>query len=206
MPYDPSIHPRRSIRLPEYDYAQPGAYFVTICTRERECVLGDIVNGRMELNALGDIAHRFWSQVPAHFPGVIIDACATMPNHGDAIIVIADTIHPGADPVRGVVTTPAATRIATPDPPRAVVDAGRGRGTQPLRPPVLGQIVAFYKYQTTKTINQTLDMAGVRSWQRNYWEHVLRNKAELQRIREYIETNPGRWSDDRLYPAARTDR
>ncbi len=81
-----------------------------------------------------------------------------------------------------------------------------GRDTQPLRFATLGQIVAFYKYQTTKTINQTRDMAGVRFWQRNYWEHVIRNEPEMQRIRGYIETNPARWSDDRLYPAAEIDR
>jgi putative transposase len=66
----------------------------------------------------------------------------------------------------------------------------------------LGQIVAFYKYQTTKTINRVRDMVGVRFWQRNYWEHVIRDEGELQRIREYIQSNPGRWCDDQLHPAA----
>ena len=191
MPYDPDIHHRRSIRLPGYDYAQPGAYFVTICTHQRECVLGDIVNGHMELNELGDIVARFWLQVPVRFPSVIVDACVTMPNHGHATIIITDTR-------RGV--------VATPDPTRADNDAGQGRETQPLRNPTLGQIVAFYKYQTTKAINQMRDTAGVRFWQRNYWEHVIRNEAEMQRIREYIETNPSRWNDDQLHPAARANR
>jgi putative transposase len=239
MPYDPNIHHRRSIRLPGYDYAQPGAYFVTICTHERECVLGDVVNGRAELNDFGNLVARFWSQVPVRFPGVIIDACVTMPNHGHAIIVITE-------PGRGVVDTPNATSDVTPDPPRDAVDAGWGGETPPLRNPAhpnadirrgvvatpvampaparyptdprqggetpplrrltLGQIVAFYKYQTTKTINQMRDMVGIRFWQRNYWEHVIRNEAEMQRIREYIRTNPARWSDDQLHPDARANR
>jgi REP-associated tyrosine transposase len=279
MPYDPNIHHRRSIRLPGYDYAQPGAYFVTICTHERECVLGDVVNGRAELNDLGHLVARFWSQVPVRFPSVIIDSCVTMPNHGHAIIVITE-------PGRGVVATPSTAPGATPDPPRDALGAGRGRETQPLRNPAdpgaairrgvvatpsatpgatrdavdmgrggetpplqnpanrsaatrrgvvatptatpnparyradprqggetpplrpltLGQIVAFYKYQTTKTINQMRDRIGIRFWQRNYWEHVIRNEAEMQRIREYIHTNPARWSDDQLHPDARANR
>jgi putative transposase len=231
MPYDPNIHHRRSIRLPGYDYAQPGAYFVTICTHERECVLGDIVNGHMRLSDLGDIVARFWLQVPVRFPSVIVDACVTMPNHGHATIIITDTrrgvvatpdptradndagqgretqplrnpVHPGADIRRGVVATP----VPTPVPPCDAAVGGQGRETQPLRNPTLGQIVAFYKYQTTKTINRMRDMVGIRFWQRNYWEHVIRNEAEMQRIREYIQTNPARWSDDQLHPDARPNR
>jgi putative transposase len=246
MPYDPNIHHRRSIRLPQYDYAQPGAYFVTICTHERECVLGDIADGRMELNDLGDIAQGFWLQVPVRFPSVIIDACVTMPNHGHAIIVITDAgrgvvsppdpphpgtgirrgvvatpdpAHPDADIRRGVVATPdpahpatgirrgvVATPATTPTPARYPTDPWQGGETPPLRPLTLGEIVAFYKYQTTKTINQIRDMVGTRFWQRNYWEHVIRNEAEMQRIREYIQANPARWRDDQLHPAAPRNR
>ena len=190
-------------------------------------MLGDTANGRMELNDLGDIVARFWLQVPVRFPSVIIDACVTMPNHGHAIIVITDACRgvvatpvaggaeqgretqplrnpadPGANIRRGVVSTP----IATPDPRRAAVDPRQGGETTPLRPLTLGQIVAFYKYQTTKTINQMRDMVGMRFWQRNYWEHVIRSDAEMQRIREYIQTNPARWSDDQLHPDARANR
>jgi putative transposase len=285
MPYDPNIHHRRSIRLPGHDYAQPGAYFVTICTHKRECVLGDIANGHMQLNGMGEIVARFWLQVPLHFPSVIIDACVTMPNHGHALIITTDAgrgvvatpsatpnpprdtvdagwgretqplrnpADPGAAIRRGVVATPSAAPNHTPDPRRGAADMGRGGETQPLRtpgdpgaairrgvvatpvvatpvvatpvatrhpagpgeggetpplrPPTLGQIVAFYKYQTTKIINQMRDMVGVRFWQRNYWEHVIRNEAEMQRIRDYIHTNPARWSDDQLHPDARANR
>jgi len=80
-----------------------------------------------------------------------------------------------------------------------VVD--QGGETPPLRP-TLGQIVAYFKYQTTKAINQMRDMPGAPVWQRNYWEHVIRNEAELARIRQYIADNPARWTEDQLNPAA----
>lgn len=184
MTYDPEKHHRRSIRLPQYDYAKSGVYFVTICTHERECVLGDVVDGVMVLNDWGIIADEFWDEVSAHFHGVAIDAHVIMPNHVHANIVI---IH---NPTRrGEVASPASWGGVSP----------------PLRP-ALGQIVAYYKYQTTKAINLMRNMPGAKFWQRNYWEHVIRNEAEMNRILEYIETNPARWSDDQLHPAAQPNR
>ena len=88
MAYDPDKHHRRSIRLPQYDYAQPGVYFVTICTHEHECILGEVVDGVMILNDWGIVANRFWDEVAAHFCGVAIDAHVIMPNHTHANIVI----------------------------------------------------------------------------------------------------------------------
>jgi hypothetical protein len=102
-----------------------------------------------------------------------------------------------------VVATPV---VATPVATRHPAGPGEGGETPPLRPPTLGQIVAFYKYQTTKIINPMRDMVGARFWQRNYWEHVIRSDAEMQRIQEYIQTNPARWSDDQLHPDARPNR
>ena len=96
MAYDPDKHHRRSIRLPQYDYAQPGVYFVTICTHERECVLGEIVDGAMILNDWGIVADRFWDDVLAHFHGVAVDAHVIMPNHVHAnIVIVRDAIRRG---------------------------------------------------------------------------------------------------------------
>ena len=83
--------------------------------------------------------------------------------------------------------------------------ADRGGETPPLRP-TLGQIIAYYKYETTKAINLRRNMPGAPVWQRNYWEHVIRNEAELARIRLYIADNPARWTEDRLNPAAQSVR
>jgi REP element-mobilizing transposase RayT len=183
MKYDPQKHHRQSIRLRQYDYAWPGAYFVTLCVREKECVLGEIVDGEMHLSEWGYIVHEFWDAIPVHFPNVSIDDRVTMPNHGHAIINIDH-----------------ARRGAVAAPTNATLNNGeKGEGTSPLRP-TLGQIVAYYKYQTTKRINVLRGMSGVPFWQRNYWEHVVRDEIDLNRIRQYIENNPLRWHEDQLNP------
>lgn len=172
--YDPHKHHRRSVRLKGYDYAQPGGYFVTICVRDRECVLGDVVGGDVRLTEYGGIARDFWPQVPVHFPCVSIDASVIMPNHVHAIIVIDE---PSVG--RGVVTTPLPTGIAR---------------------PTLGQIVAYYKYQTTKGINQIRNSVGMPFWQRSFYDHIIRNDREMDTIRRYILQNPLRWELDRDHP------
>jgi putative transposase len=254
MKYDPRKHHRRSIRLPDYDYASPGAYFVTVCVRGGECLLGEIVAGEMRLSPYGRLAHAFWENVPAHFSDdaftcVSVDAYVTMPNHIHAIIVIDDDTRRGAVAAPSPSPTPTPRRGddlgragAVPAPPGGVdgwgqgggqgVGVGRGdpgrgdlaptsrRGDGPgwgdpgrgdpaptgerttIVRPTLGQIVGYYKYQTTKMINQMRDMPGLPFWQRNYWEHVIRDDRSLQHIREYIANNPARWEQDQLHPDA----
>jgi len=206
MTYDPQKHHRQSIRLRQYDYAWPGAYFVTLCVREKECVLGDIMDGEMRLSEWGQIVHGFWDAIPIHFPNVSIGGRVTMPNHGHAVIKINDDR-------RGVVAAPddAAPNGATSDGADVVTGLGEetsplrhmagemGEKTSPLRP-TLGQIVAYYKYQTTKRINELRGTPGVPFWQRNYWEHVVRDDIDLNRIRQYIANNPLRWHEDQLNP------
>lgn len=189
MTYDPRKHHRRSIRLQRYDYASPGAYFITVCVQHRECLLGHVVDGEMQLNVCGHIVDDFWEMVPAHFAGgartlVAVDAHVTMPNHIHAIVVITGA---GED--------------------------GEGAATAPLRRtdtmiarPKLGRIVAFFKYQTTKMINEVQDTPGARFWQRNHWEHVIRDERAYRKIRQYVENNPARWELDRLHPDAPPNR
>ena len=172
--YDPQKHHRRSVRLKGYDYAQPGGYFVTICVHGRECVLGSVVDGCVDLSEYGCMARDWWVQVPLHYPNVSIDTSVVMPNHVHAIIVI-DELSVG----RGVVTTPLPTGIAR---------------------PTLGQIVAYYKYQTTKGINQIRNGAGMPFWQRSFHDHMIRNDREMNAIRRYILQNPLRWELDRDHP------
>ena len=92
MPYDPQKHHRRSIRLKGYDYTQPGAYYVTLCTKARQCLFGDVIKGEMRLNSLGHIAFTCWQAIPEHFPHVELDAFVVMPNHLHGILVISDTL------------------------------------------------------------------------------------------------------------------
>jgi REP element-mobilizing transposase RayT len=90
MRYNPNVHHRRSIRLAGYDYSQPGAYYVTICTATRECIFGEVVNGEMRLNRFGAMAHREWIRLPRHYPKVKLDAFVVMPIHVHAIIWIIE--------------------------------------------------------------------------------------------------------------------
>src|SRR6056297_3244370 len=88
MKYNSDIHHRRSIRLKEYDYSRAGAYFVTICTQNRECLFGGIVNGEMVSNDAGRMVQTVWDEIPLHYPGIEIDAFVVMPNHIHGIVVI----------------------------------------------------------------------------------------------------------------------
>jgi putative transposase len=187
MPYDPERHHRRSIRLKGYDYSQAGAYFVTVCTQDREVLLGDIVDEAMRWNAYGDVVAACWDEIPTHFPTVDLDAFVVMPNHVHGVIVLAYTVGARSPrPYHGGETTPGMET---------------GVETMPLRNPTLGQVVAYFKSQSTKRINEIRATPGVPIWQRNYYEHIIRDEHALQRIRDYIATNPLRWALDRENPA-----
>ncbi len=177
--FDPKIHHRRSIRLQGYDYSQAGAYFVTIVTWQREFLLGEIVNGEMMLSRYGAIVQKWWLEIPVHFPNVETGAFAIMPNHVHGNIFILTG------------------RGAVPAPEDNMIRDVQGGETPPLRRPTLGQIIAYFKYQSTKEMN-TVENAGVvtKFWQRNYYEHVIRSEKDLQNKTDYIEANPLLWDED----------
>ncbi len=179
-PFDPQKHHRRSIRLKGYDYSQAGAYFVTMVTQGRACLFGDVVNGVVVLNDLGKIVQKWWDDLPIHFPNIETGAFVVMPNHVHGVIII---VHDG----RGAVPAPGFDLHATP---------GR-EDPAPTKQPTLGQIVAYFKYQSTKEIN-ALDGTGVITniWQRNYYERIVRNEREREAIWGYIEGNPVHWEQD----------
>jgi REP element-mobilizing transposase RayT len=188
MRYDPDKHHRRSIRLKGHDYSQPGAYFVTIRTLERACLFGHVVNGEMRLNDAGEIARRGWEDIPRHFPLVELDAFVIMPNHVHGIIVIQGRGEASAIPPH-----------VSEEQPRS--DASplqqRPNGTQPGS---LSAIVQNFKSISTRIMNAARGMLRAPVWQRNYYEHVVRNDEELKAIREYILRNPARWDEDENNP------
>ncbi len=177
MKFDPEKHSRRSIRLKDYDYAQDGAYFVTICIKNRECLFGDIVDGEMELNEPGIMVMYAFEQLNQRFPNVRTDACVVMPNHVHGIICIVGAPLVGA--LDNANTMRATTRVA----------------------PTLGDIVGVFKSITTDEYICGIKTLGWvpftdKLWQRNYYEHIIRNETSLNAIREYIAMNPERWADD----------
>ncbi len=182
MPDELEKHHRQSIRLPGYDYAQSGMYFVTACTEGRECLFGKVVQGKMIVNQIGQIVEGEWLRTPDIRPFVVLDEFIVMPNHLHGIIVFTD---PGARPARAHSCAP--------------LQHGRLR----RQPRSLGSFVAGFKSATTTRINDLHGTPSVPLWQRGYYEHVIRDEDELQHIREYILTNPLRWELDRENPARR---
>jgi len=194
---------RHSIRLKEYDYSQSGAYFVTICTNNRECLLGRIIDNIIELNKAGKIIYTVWSELPHYYCGIDIDEFIIMPNHIHGIILIV-----GAGP------------CACPNnmyeqrkqhgntyykggQPSNIYRKGQPQGVAPTYS--LPDIVHRFKSLTTTlyregVLNNTFPPFDGRLWQRNYYEHIIKNDKELNIIRQYIVTNPLQWTMDRENP------
>ena len=184
MAYNPEVHRRQSIRLRDYDYSRAGAYFVTLCAWQRECLFGEVVDGAMRLNDAGCIIDEAWQRISTHFSGVDIDQCVIMPNHFHGIVSTVGAGSPRPDLSRNVNKIPET----------------QGGETPPLRGVTLGQVVGYFKYQSTKSINQQRNTPGVPVWQRNYYERVIRDDAELHAIRQYICDNPLKWAEDENHP------
>jgi REP element-mobilizing transposase RayT len=185
MKFNPKIHRRRSVRLKGYDYARSGQYFVTACTHRRELLFGEVIEGQMRRNALGDIVHAEWYATERIRPEIRLDAFIVMPNHLHGIIEIMAV---------GAKHRVGATRRVAPT----------GRPTGPA-PGSIGAILGQIKSLSKKAINKIRATPGRAVWQPNYHEHVIRNERELNRIREYIYNNPLRWPSDRENPAREGD-
>ena len=177
------LHHRHSIRLKDYDYSQPGAYFATIVAWQRQPIFGDIINREMILNPYGEIVQKWWREIPVHFANVETGAFVIMPNHIHGIILIGER--------RGTVSVPNFD----------VHHHAQGGVTPPLRGSTLGQIIAYFKYQSTKEMNLLNNSGTVtKFWQRNYYEHIIRDETDLQNKAHYIEANPLLWEEDNENP------
>jgi putative transposase len=172
------MYQRRSIRLKEYDYSQAGAYFVTICTFNRECIFGSIVKGEMRLSPLGIIVRDCWNDMQHHFPDVEFEIFVVMPNHFHAVIVVK------SDPVGAIHESPLPHT-------RKLV----------RRRMLLPKIIGRFKMTSAKRINELRGTPGIPVWQRNYYEHVVRDEKSFGLIQEYIQANVLRWEMDKENPS-----
>ncbi|MDR2511119.1 MAG: transposase [Bacteroidales bacterium] len=228
MSYNPEIHHRRSIRLKGYDYSHAGLYFVTICTQNRECLFGKIRRGglcrggfethpTMILNEYGKIVETVWNELPQHYYNVKLNAFVVMPNHIHGIIALMDnTVGAGLKPAQRPPTQINDPRPAFGNgaglkpaqmPPAQINDPipafGNGAGlkpapTEPQKQHDLSEIIRALKTFSARRINELRNTRGA-IWQRNYYEHIIRNDQSYQNISDYILNNPSKWTEDTLY-------
>ena len=227
--YNPQIHHRRSIRLRGYDYSQAGLYFITICCQDRKCRFGKIVGAglapthekpesqgrpqvqgrppgspqRMELNQFGIVAYNEWIKLSERFPNFQLDVFQIMPNHMHGIILLNNV---------GAGLAPAREKPENPGQWQGVESQGRPQGSPQQSPRRIGDIVGAYKsivaikcleifksnHLETGLAPDQIPIMG-KLWQRDYYEHIIRNEKAYQNISEYIINNPSQWSTDKFY-------
>jgi putative transposase len=188
MKFNPQKHHRQSIRLKGYDYSHEGAYFITICVNNRLCLFGEIIESEMYLNDPGKMVDKIWQEIPQHYPGVDVDFYIVMPNHFHGIILLINENNVEASH-RG-----------------RPYKSGQGQGqTQGPYPTIerfsLGDVVGSFKSFTTYKYIDGVKNCNWKPfykklWQRNYYEHIIRNNGDLNRIRKYILENPLNWGED----------
>ena len=172
--FDLNRHHRHSMRLQGFDYTQEGAYFVTVCIQDRACLFGDISDGKMILNEAGLMAERHWHDIPTHFPHIELDEFVVMPNHVHGILSI---------------TAAVGAKKFSPLPSQQMHGPSR----------TIGSVIRGFKIGVTKWMRQNTPVYNV--WQRNYYEHIIRDDASLNLIRRYIMDNPAQWAEDEENPA-----
>lgn len=178
--YNQDIHHRRSIRLQGYDYSQAGLYFVTICSYQREPLFGAVIENSMKLNLTGSLIDKLWSELPEKFPQIKLHEYIVMPNHIHGIIEIVTP--------EGVIN-------------HAPTESGITVGAQFIAPCLakrytIGNIIRVFKARCTHAVNSIRNTPGLPVWQRNYYEHIIRNEAAYLKIADYIKNNPQKWTED----------
>ncbi len=190
---------RQSIRLPQYDYSSEGYYFITLCARERENLFGEIIDDKMILNSLGKIIREEWVSLVCYYNGrVLLDIFVIMPNHFHAIIILNPDIKNIARATLAVARD-VTNRVNIIQKRQAPYRAGASPA------PTLGHIVGsfksrcFQKWRLYVENNNLYDMS-LKIWQRNYYEHIIRDEKDYENIWQYIEYNPAKWAWDRNNP------
>ncbi len=180
---------RKATRFGEHDYSRAGRYFVTVCAENRRSAFGEIVNEEMRLSAVGAVAQECWRLIPNHFPSADIGEFIVMPNHIHGIVIVGDADCRGRDAcMRG-------TRLPRRPPQSENQNANRSKMS-------LSKIMQGFKSAVTRTVGKRRNDHAF-GWQRSFYDRVIRDDAELNRIREYIRDNPSKWAFDRYNPENR---
>jgi len=212
--YNPNIHHRRSIRLKGYDYSQAALYFITICCNDRACLFGRVKNNEMILNNAGTMIQNEWSILPERFKNIQLHEFIVMPNHFHAILeIVGATLVVAQNDV--IIHNNVVARndiiihndnimqnnvIMNND---VIIQKGQPQGIAPTDKTVGDMVGAFQSIITVNYIRGVKNMGwkpfNGKLWQRNYWEHIIRNEKSYHTISEYIINNPTKWNDDKFY-------
>jgi REP element-mobilizing transposase RayT len=210
MKYNPDKHRRRSIRFTGYNYSLPGVYFVTICVKDRECFFGEIGEAAIKLNDAGIMIQESWEELPKRFESIDLDEFVVMPNHLHGIVVLKDSV--GASlvdaqydandlgPARGTLK-----KVPDESDNNVHTDIYRA-GTRPAPtnakfPDIIGSFKSLTTNQYIKGVRDSNWLPfNKKLWQRNYYEHIVRNEKELDLVRKYIIENPLKWDMDNENP------
>jgi putative transposase len=185
MKYDPKIHHRRSIRLKGYDYSSGGLYHIVVRTRNGVCVFGRISENEMKLSPIGEIAQSSWLEIPQHFKNVTLDISQVMPNHVHGILILHEK-------------PPALVRVEYIQPIRGKARPETKNEFQHVVPKSVGSIVRSFKAAVTRICRRRGPSEF--AWQRDFYDHVIRDGKDLDRIRRYIIDNPANWANDDDHP------
>jgi putative transposase len=193
-----------SARLPEYDYSKDGFYFVTICTKDMICCLGDVVgldndDFYVKLSEIGEISEKFWLEIPKYFNNVKLDIYVIMPNHIHGIIVIGDPLKDdNFDKCRDAIYRVSEKTANNRDAIYRVSTGGITKKMNPMLSKSLSRIIRWYKERSTYEIRKS-DHKNF-AWQERFYDRVIRDENELNRIRQYIIDNPAKWELDKDNP------
>jgi len=188
-------HQRKSIRLSEYDYSIPNWYYITLCTHERRNLFGNIKNGKMILNEFGNVVEEEWIRTKEIRKYVDLDYYVIMPNHLHGIIIIEqsnDDVGAAHELGRGELNSPTLDNTG-----RMQYAPTNDKFKSPSH--TLGAIVRGFKSSLIKRLRELSGNPELKIWQRNYYEHIIRNELDLQNIRQYITLNPLKWENDEYF-------
>ncbi len=197
---------RRSIRLKEYDYSLTGTYFVTVCVHDKKCLLGTVSDNGVVLSPIGEFVNRYLNQIQDRFDSAELDEFVIMPNHIHAIIVINND---NVDTMDGCTATVGAIHKLPDTQFTQIAHTGNSNQLRLIheltiqeqrRKMLISKIMGWFKMYSANKANIILRKSVQRFWQRNYYDHIVRNENELNRIREYIINNPMKWQSDRENP------
>ncbi len=205
MRYNPDKHHRRSIRLKGHNYSASGTYFIIICVFQRECLFGEVVSGEMNLNQFGQLVASHWQNLAQHHSTLNVDKFVIMPNHIHGILILKDGQAKHNEFVgAGLADPPVATHNASSPKPALLlqnVAPLSSKNVATTQRYSISEIIRGFKTFSARRINQIRRSPGVPVWQRNYYEHIIRDETASSTIRRYVANNPKSWKADQLHPS-----